>query len=217
MLVKTQLAEFSFLVSVICAAGTALLFSSVWDALKAYSKTSVRYAVVASTAIAAIVLLISVLPKLQAKEKLLLDVRTSRIHANKAIKWIGANVPPDATVAVTGPSIFGISNEDQITSADDEYKAYAQHSFPQGFVRAYLHSLGRTDTHLAYLEDSTIAEQVLDSCRSVGNHFLFLQTEMDVDRFHGTIDGQYLLHQADSLCIRYEDGGFPSEVWKLKQ
>ncbi|HYM20799.1 MAG TPA: hypothetical protein VEW28_07340 [Candidatus Kapabacteria bacterium] len=215
MLVKTQIAELTFLFSVIGGAGVSIIFYEINTFLVSTPNKLLRIGIVSGTIGIAVIIFFALLPKLRAKEQLLLDVRTSRIHANDAIKSMARLLPTDAIVAVTGPALYGMSSENEITSMDDTYKLYAQHTFPQGFVRAYFQTLGRHDLHLAYLEDSTILRQELDSSRSAGNEYLFLQTSMDVDRFHGLIDGAHQIAPTDSLVMRFQDGGFPCEIWKL--
>jgi hypothetical protein len=216
MLVKTQLAELSFLLSVIGGAGASLFIANARDYIKQNNRSLLRIGVPVATVIVVIGACFVLLPKLKAKEQLLRDVKTTRTHANDAVKWIAKNLPTDATVLVTGSNMFGIADENQITSYDDEFKLRVQHTFHQGFIRAYYQALGRSDLHLGYLEDSTIATRTLDSCRNIGGYYLFLQTVAEVERFHQIVGGVHLLNNSDSLCANFNSGGFPCEIWRLR-
>ncbi|MEP7235637.1 MAG: hypothetical protein ABI778_10100, partial [Ignavibacteriota bacterium] len=155
-------------------------------------------------------------PLVSAKEKLLGDVRDVRNNSNDGIKWIGKELPPDSRVLVTAPSLYGLGAADEMTSKDDRYKLYAQYTFLQGYIRSYFRALGRNDIALGYLEDSTMLSQVLDSCRSQGNYYLFLQTGLDADRFHSMINNSTPLCARDSLVAKFTKGPYPAEVWILR-
>jgi hypothetical protein len=175
------------------------------------------YSVVAVSSIAIIAGVYLAIPSIKAKERLLRDVRDVRNNANDALKWMGANLPPHSEMLVTAPSLYGLSGADEMTSKEDEYKLYAQYTFLQGYTRSYFRALGRTDMALGFLEDSIMISRVLDSCRSIGNYYLFLQTGLDGDRFHGSINGRKQLRSNDSLLANFTKGPFPSEVWKLRK
>ncbi|MBS1903670.1 MAG: hypothetical protein JSS75_08215 [Bacteroidetes bacterium] len=214
MLVKTQLAELSFLLTLIASVGVASLVGVISERLLVTS--SLRIGATIGIVIAAIGATIFLLPKLRSKEALLCDVRSSRLHANQAIRLMAHQLPQSSTVAVTTPALIGLRSEDELTSTSDDYKVYAQHSFQQGFVRAYFQVLGRPDLHLAYLADSTTLPRTLDSLRSARDHYLFLETGLDVDLAHGKRNGRNWFNGRDSLLARFDDGGFASEVWKLR-
>src|ERR1043165_1371585 len=124
-------------------------------------------------------------------------------------------LPENSTVLVTAPSLFGIGNANDITGLDDEYKLYAQPTFLQGFVRIYFDILNRSDISVGYLEDTTMLSRVLDSSRSTGSHFLFLQTGMDIDRIHVSINNQKPIRKTDSLLTAIGNE-YRTEVWKLR-
>lgn len=220
MLVKTQLAELSFLLSILGASGVSIVLSQISDFMSRSRSSLLRYTAIGGGVIAACGLIIISFPKLQAKEQLLRDVRGTRLNANNAIQWMARSLPQGANVAVTAPSLYGIGSADDLTSKEDEYKLYAQYTFLQGFVFSYLDVLGRNDVRLAYLEDSVMLSRVLDSCRSVGGHYLFLQTNLDVDRFHGSINHRTILNKRDSLLATFSEDhnkGIGSELWLLRR
>jgi hypothetical protein len=214
MLVKTQLTELSFLLTLIYSVGVASLVGTISGQLLR-SRAS-RFVAVGGVAVGILAFALALLPKLRAKEALLSDVHASRLHANKAIRYIAGAVPSEAVIAMTTPELIGLATEDDLTSKDDEYKAYAQHSFQQGFARAYFQVLGRADIRLAYLADSANILRTLDSLRNTGDHYLLLETGLDVDLAHGKRNGLSWFTAHDSLVARFDDGGFASEVWKLK-
>jgi len=216
MLVKTQLTELSFVLLVIAGVYWADILKEIFIVAKPHlAKKNVRYIVIAAFTFICLGSIYAVLPQLKTKEKLLRDVRDVRNNANDAIKWMGANLPMHSSVVETTPGFYGISNADEMTSKDDEYKLYAQYTFLQGYVRSYFHALNRGDMYLGFLEDSVKLSQILDSCRASGNYYLFLQTGLDADRFHGLIYGKKQLSDRDSLLAKFSKGPFPSEVWKL--
>jgi hypothetical protein len=218
MLVKTQLTELSFVLLVISGVYWAELLKDVVEFAKPYfAKKNIRYGFVFLCIIGAVGGTYAAFPQIKSKEKLLSDVRDVRYNSNDALKWMGANLPQKSTVLLTGTNLYGIGEADDMTSKDDEYKLYAQYTFLLGYVRSYFQALHREDIGVAYLIDSVKLSRILDSCRSEGNYYLFLQTGLDGDRFHGIINGKKQLTPHDSLLVRYNRGPFPSEVWKLVQ
>jgi hypothetical protein len=125
------------------------------------------------------------------------------------------HLPQDATVLLTGHTLYGENKAYDLTSKADEEKLNSQYTFIQGYVRSYFYNLGRFDLGVAYLEDSIMLHTLLDSFRSSPNTFLFLQTELDKEKFYGEINGKHPLTIADSLLIRFEKNGFSSEVRKI--
>jgi hypothetical protein len=156
-------------------------------------------------------------PLIRQKEQLLQDVRDVRFNANDAIKWMAHDLPPSATVLVSGPHLYGIERADDLTSQEDEVKLYGQYTFLQGYVRSYFKNLGRFDLKVAYLEDSTTLESVLDSFRENKDSYLFLQTGLDRDRFHSMINGKHQLAASDLMAKRFERGKYPCEVWQIRR
>ena len=156
-------------------------------------------------------------PVVKEKETLLANVRDTRSNANDAIRWMGAHLPTNSTVLCTGTDLYGLGRADDMTTKPDEYKLYAQYTFLEGYIRSYFHALGRNDLSLGYLIDSSQLSRVLDSCRSSGTYYLFLQTGLDAERFHGMIDGKHPLKASDSLIARFAKGPYPSEIWELRK
>ncbi len=216
VMVKTQLAELSFLLVLIGAVGASEVISAIGIWIKGLKNRTVRIILFAAIICIAAGALISMISKLKAKEQLLLQVKHTRTNANDAVKWMAAHLPQKSIVAVTSGDLYGIANANDLTPKEDEYKLYAQYTFIQGFIHAYFEDLNRPDLTLAYLGDTLMLPRVLDSCRSVGGHYLFLQTGQDIDRFHGTINGKNVLRQSDSLTGVFDKGGFRCEVWALK-
>jgi hypothetical protein len=155
------------------------------------------------------------LPMLSKREKLLKDVQAVRSNANNSIKWMASHLPKDVTVLVTGHALFGEEKAYDLTSKSDEDKLKNQYTFLQGYVRSYFYNLGRFDLRVAYLEDSTMLHRALDSFRATHTTYLFLQTELDKERFYGEINNRKPITDADSLLIRFEKNKFSSEVRKL--
>lgn len=218
MLVKTQLTELSFVLLIIAGVYWALTGREIALLSSPYlAKKSICYSLAFIAVFVFACGLYIAFPVIKAKELLLREVRDVRNNANDAIKWMGGHLPPNSAVLVTAPSLFGLGIADEMTSKDDEYKLYAQYTFLQGYVRSYLLALKRNDISLGYLEDSLKLSQVLDSCRSQGDYYLFLQTGLDANRFHSKIDGKKQIVESDSMLMKFTKGPFPSEVWKLRK
>ncbi len=216
MLVKTQLTELSFVLLVIAGVYWSFLVKEISTFVKPYwAKKNIRYSIISFVILAIIGGLFEGLPVMKAKEQLLRNVRDVRYNANDGIKWMGANLPLNSTVLLAGSNLYGIGEADEMTSKDDEYKLYAQYTFLLGYVRSYFRALRREDIAIAYLVDSTKLSRVLDSSRSQNNYYLFLQTGLDADRFHGLINEKKPLSDNDSLLVKFNKGTFPSEIWKL--
>lgn len=216
MIVKTQLTELSFVLLVI----SGVYWAELADEMKINLATLFHKKAIVVTASCLLILALAgsvfaLLPILQSKEKLLSTVRDSRSNANDGIKWMGKNLPTNSTLLVTGHSLYGLGSADDLTSKEDEYKSFVQYTFIQGYIRSYLHALDRYDVGLSYITDSVLLSRVLDSCRSAGTYYVFLQTGMDVARFHGSINGIKQLKSTDTLVARFAKGPYPSEVWKL--
>ncbi|MDP4236392.1 MAG: hypothetical protein Q8919_08105 [Bacteroidota bacterium] len=216
MLVKTQLTELSFVLLIISGVHWSLMAKDIYAISEPYLQNrrirrGLLLLAIAGTLAGAYV----ALPTVRAKEQLLQDVRNVRSNANDAIKWMGNNLPFGSTVLVATPGLYGLGGADEMTSKDDEYKLYAQYTFLQGYVRSYFNALHREDLKLGFLEDSTMLSRVLDSCRVQNNYYLFLQTGMDIDRFHGKIANKKQLEANDMMLAAFVQKPFPSEVWKL--
>jgi hypothetical protein len=213
MLVKTQTVELTFLLIILGASGASIFLEKL---ITFSAKNSTfRITTISLASLGVITILIGLFPKLKAKEKLLSDVKESRTNSNDAIKWMAKQLPANSTVLVTAPSLFGIGNANDITGLDDEYKLYAQPTFLQGFVRIYFDILNRSDLSVGYLEDTIMLSRTLDSSRAMSNHYLFLQTGMDADRFHRTINNQKPIKKTDSLLTTI-GSNYRTEIWKLR-
>lgn len=214
MLVKTQLTEATMLVMLISGISWVMLWGEckyIYNELPLSFKRIAPY-VFGVLGAAAIYLSLPILSK---REKLLRDVQAVRMNANNSIKWMASHLPNDATVLVSGHSLYGDEKAYDLTSKSDEEKLKSQYTFLQGYVRSYFYNLGRFDLRIAYLEDSTLLHTVLDSFRTTHTTYLFLQTELDKERFYSEINGKKPMSEADSLLVRFERNGFSSEVRKL--
>lgn len=216
MLVKTQLTELSFVLLVIAGVYWSFLVKDVSTFAKPYwAKKNFRYSITSFVALAIIGVFYGGFPIIKAKELLLRNVRDIRYNANDGIKWMGENLPRNSTVLLAGSNLYGIGEADEMTAKDDDYKLYAQYTFLLGYVRSYFRALRREDIGIAYLVDSTKLSRVLDSSRAQNKYYLFLQTGLDADRFHGLINGKKTLTDDDSLLVKFNKGPFPSEIWKI--
>ncbi|MFI5262989.1 MAG: hypothetical protein ACHQM6_00580 [Candidatus Kapaibacterium sp.] len=216
MLVKTQLTELSFVLLVIAGIYWAHLLKEISTVAKPYLlKKKIIYSFLAVSSMTILAVAYFAAPVIEAKVRLLSDVRDVRNNANDAIKWLGAHLPQNSEVLVTTPGLYGLGSADEMTAKDDEYKLYAQYTFLQGYTRSYFRALNRPDISLGFLEDTVMISRVLDSCRNLGRYYLFLQTGLDRDRFHGSINGKKQLRENDSLLALFSKGPFPSEVWKI--
>jgi hypothetical protein len=214
MLVKTQLTEATMLAMLISGISWVVLWGEckyIYSELPLAFKRKAPY-VFGVLGAAAIYLS---LPMLSKREKLLKDVQAVRLNANNSIKWMASHLPIDATVLVTGHSLYGDEKAYDLTSKSDDDKLKSQYTFLQGYIRSYFYNLGRYDLRVAYLEDSTILHTVLDSFKTTNSTYLFLQTELDKERFYGEIRGRKPITEDDSSLIRFEKNGFSSEVRKL--
>lgn len=155
-------------------------------------------------------------PRIARYEQTLRDVRDVRHNANDAIKWSARNLPRNAMLGVTSYGLHGIASADDLTSKNDSTKIFQQYTFLQGYNRVYLKLLGRADLQLAYLEDSLLAMRALDSLRSQGNGYLFLQTPLDSVLFYGNAMPNQFLKIRDTLLAKFDRGPYPSEVWLLR-
>lgn len=214
MLVKTQLTEATMLVMLISGISWVVLWGECKYIYNELPLSFKRIAPYVFGVLGAAAIYLS-LPMLSKREKLLRDVQAVRMNANNSIKWMASHLPNDATVLVSGHSLYGDEKAYDLTSKSDEEKLKSQYTFLQGYVRSYFYNLGRFDLRIAYLEDSTLLHTVLDSFRTTHTTYLFLQTELDKERFYSEINGKKLMSEADSLLVRFERNGFSSEVRKL--
>lgn len=217
MLVKTQLTELAFCAIVVSGASWSLCAADVAQQFRRFQRTNAAKLILGGAAIGLVIAaMLFAGPKLASREQLLREVQATRWNANDAIKWMGQHLPPGSTVLVTAPTLHGVARESDLTSLDDETKAFAQYTFVQGFVREYFEQLDRPDLRVMYLEDSLMLHRVLNAFRESDHAFLFLQTGRDQHRFHDKINGRYPLTGTDSMVSQFAKGSYPSEVWQLR-
>jgi hypothetical protein len=155
-------------------------------------------------------------PKIAAQEQLLRDVKAVRENANDAITWSAKNIARNATLAGTAYTIHGIASNEELTVQSDRAKLTQQATFAGGFVEVYLGVLGRKDIRLALLSDSLTAMRALDSMRTAGNGYLFLQTALDSALFHGLEFPNDFLKKNDTMLAKFDKGPHRSEIWYLR-
>lgn len=217
MLVKTQLNELAITLLVITGWAWSRVFEQGVKAIKPLL-TSIPAKVMTGFTIFIVIYggVMIASPKIAKYEQLLRDVRDVRANANNAVKWSAKNLPRNAVLGVTSYSLHGIASADDLTSKDDQTKLMQQYTFNQGYNYVYLGLLGRKDIKLAYLEDSTIAVRALDSLRTSGSGYLFLQTALDSALFYGLTVPNDFRKKSDTLIAKFHDGPYPSEVWYLR-
>src|SRR5207237_535414 len=117
---KTQLTELSFVLLVIAGVYWSQLAHEFILLSKPYfEKKNIRIIFSGIVAVVIIAGTYVAFPSIKAKEQLLRGVRDVRTNANDALKWIGANLPPQSEVLVGGPRLFGLGSADEMTSKDD--------------------------------------------------------------------------------------------------
>lgn len=214
MLVKTQLTEVTMLVMLISGIAWGVIWHDVVLLFKKLPPSVKRISPYVIGLCFAGCMYVTY-PMFSNKEKLLNDVQAVRLNANNSIKWMAKNLPHGSTVLVSGHSLYGNTTANELTSKTDEEKLYSQYTFLQGYIRSYFYNLGRFDLRVAYLEDSVLLNKVLTSFRGSTNAYLFLQIELDNERFYSQINGMKPILDVDSVLIRFEKNGFSSEVVKL--
>lgn len=215
MLVKTQITEFAICASVISGCAWSYYLRTDKNLPPKKTEKSATWILRAAALILTILFSYFMIPRLFAREALLREVQATRHNANDAIKWMARHLPQGSTVLVTAQSLYGSHSESDLTGLDDDFKAFAQYTFPQGFVRVYFWQLERPDLQLAYIEDSTMLHTVLDAFRHEGKAYLFLQSGRDYQRFHQKIAGREPLTNDDARLIEFVRGAYPTEVWQI--
>ncbi len=216
MLVKTQLTELAFCAIIVSGVYWSACLADLAQEFRQLQSKRRAKLILAGGCIGLIVAAVFLAgPKLASREQLLREVQATRLNANNAIKWMARTLPPESTVLVTAPSLHGTARESDLTSVDDETKAFAQYTFLQGFVGVYFQQLNRPDLRIAYLEDTLMLHQVLTALRETDHTYLFLQNGRDRQRFHDKINGRQPLAATDSMVAEFTQGSYPSEVWEL--
>lgn len=216
-LVKTQLTELAVTLLVISGWAWSRIFDDLAKAAQPMlNKPRMQLAATLIGLSAILIVVYGFSSRLQKQEVLLKEVQEVRANSNDAIKWMARHLPYDSQIGVAGYRLYGIGSPDDLTSKDDETKLRSQYTFVQGYVRIYLEDLGRKDLHVGYLEDSAFVSRVLDSMRSEGNGYLFLQSDLDLKRFHGQDGKPGLLNTKDTLVQQFAKGPYPAEIWELR-
>jgi len=215
-LVKTQLTEMAILTIILSGWAWAVWIESMQRAFEPLRRfRGLRTGIMFAIGTVETVIFLGALPRIAAQERLLQDVRNVRINANEAIEWCAGHLPANSTVAVPLYDIHGIS-AGSVTSLSDSAKLGAQYTFDGGYVYEALEVLGRRDIRHAYLADSLMLPEILKAMREEPNSFLLLQSQLDLDLFHG-IHHTPLINERDSLMARFERGPYPAELWLLRK
>ncbi len=217
-LVKTQLTEIAMLTIILSGWGWSVWVGDVRDALAlAQNGARVRRLVMACVAVIVVLGIAGTMPRLVRQEHILRDVRDVRKNANDALAWSAQNLPPNSLFAVALYSLHGIERLDLVTSKDDETKVREQYTFDGGFVYYVFEVLGRRDIRHAYLADPELLPRVLTAMRAQPNSYLFLQSALDLQLFHGSSVRQPLIGMRDTLVARFGRGPYPCEVWMMRE
>lgn len=205
-LVKTQLTEIAFMLTLIATWGwieTARTFVPLL-------RRSPNVSIVALTLVV-IVVLDGAYPRLRRQEGVLREAAAVRWNANDAVTWSARHLPLGSTLLVTTYSLHGFRGPGELTASDDESKLRQQPTLDAGYVYVFLEQLQRRDIERGFLEDASRVPHVLEAYRHVPNSFLFLQTAIDRDRLTP------LLTPRDTLVARFARPPYPSEIWWLRQ
>lgn len=213
-LVKTQLTEVAILSSMIAAWAWCMWAEDMAIALHAVESRTYRRVFAASASLLAVLALVATVPRMRVQEQMLRSVRDVRQNANDALTWTSENLPQNAIFATTLYSLHGIEHQNLLTPKDDSTKLRAQYTFDGGFVYHVLEVLGRRDIQHAYLADSAMLPQVLSAMRETPNAYLFLQSGLDLDLFHGDPS---LVTGRDSLVAAFSRGPYPAEIWLMRR
>jgi hypothetical protein len=205
-LVKTQLTEIAFMLTVLAAWGWVETARTLVPVLRRSPNVSI-----VATAILVGVAIDGAWPRLQHQEKLLRDAAAVRWNANDAVTWSAKHLPQQSTLLVTTYMLHGFENPGVLTATDDESKLRQQPTFDAGYVYTFLEQLGRRDIDRGFLDDASRAPEVLEAYRRVPNSFVMLQTEIDRTRLTP------LLTPRDTLVARFSRQPYPSEIWWLRE
>jgi len=217
-LVKTQLTELSVTLLVIVGWAWSRVTGDLVRTLQPVLKLPRMQLLFTIAGVAtAFVIIYGFRYKIEKQERLLTDVRNVRLNSNDAIKWAAKHLPYRSVLGVAGYQLHGIGAADDLTSKDDGTKLRQQYTFLQGYIRIYLQNLGRHDISVAYLEDTTLVNEVLDSMRSEGNTYVFLQSDLDLKRFHGDGIRKPLLTMWDTMVCQFKRPPYPTEIWHVRK
>jgi hypothetical protein len=216
-LVKTQLTEAALLTVVLSAWAWSVWIIDVQEALVPYKSLKLfRRGATAAGVLIALVLAAGIWPRLAREERLLREVRDVRQNANDAMQWAALHLPRGSLLAVTQYSLYGIDGAGALTPMPDEVKLADQYTFDGGFAFDALIVLGRPDFRRTYLSDSELLPRVLDAMRSQPNSYVFLQSQLDIDHFHGKNKHAPWLSNRDTMAAQFLRGPYPCEIWELR-
>jgi hypothetical protein len=217
-LVKTQLTEAALLTAILSSWAWSVWIEDLRKFMLAFKiNRTFKWLSISSSVVAVVIIGMLALPKIRYEEQMLREVRDVRANANDAIRWAASNLPANASLAVGVYSLHGIDGPGELTSKTDETKLREQYTFAGGFVYDALAVLGRTDFRRTYLADSIILPRVLDAMRGESNSYVLLQSEPDIDLFHGLDRDHALLRQSDTLVAQFMRGPYPCEIWMLRE
>jgi hypothetical protein len=217
-LVKTQLTEAALLTAILSAWAWSIWIEDFEIAIAPYKSLAIfRWGAVGIGVLIALVLAAGIWPRLAREERLLREVRDVRQNANDAIQWASIHLQNGSLLAVTQYSLYGIDGAGALTPKPDEVKLADQYTFDGGFVFDALTVLGRPDFRRTYLSDSTMLPRVLDAMRSQPNSYVLLQSQLDIDYFHGMSEHPPLLSKRDTMVAHFSRGPYPSEIWNLRK
>jgi hypothetical protein len=212
--VKTQLTEVAILSVMIASWGWCVWAEDLRAALHSLASPLHRRLIVGTAIVLESFSIVAMVPRMKGQEKMLRAVRDVRQNANDALTWTSKNLPQNSVFATTLYSLHGIEHQNLLTPKDDSTKLRAQYTFDGGFVYHVLEVLGRRDIQHAYLADSGLLPRVLTAMRETPNAYLFLQSGLDLDLFHGHPS---LITNRDSLVAKFDKGPYPSEIWLLRR
>ncbi len=216
-LVKTQLTEAALLTVLLSSIAWCVWCEDLLRAIQPYrTKQVFRWSAISLISLIAIAFIIGINPKIVREERLLREVRDVRQNANDAVQWSAENLPRGSLFVVTEYSLYGIDGPGALTSKDDETKLTEQYTFDAGFVFDALTVLGRPDFQRTFLADSLMLPRILNAMRHEPNSYVFLQTKLDLNLFHGSDGRKPLLSSRDSLVARFSRGPYPCEVWMMR-
>jgi hypothetical protein len=216
-LVKTQLTEAALLTAILSSWAWCVWAGDFGEAIAPYKSFPMfRRGAVAVGGLIALILAVGICPRLMREERLLCEVRDVRQNANDAIKWAAHQLPHGSLLAVTQYSLYGIDGPGALTPKPDETKLAEQYTFDGGFVFDALAVHGRRDFRRTYLADSILLPRVLDGMRSDPNSYVLLQSQLDIDYFHGRSGHPPLLSSRDTMTAHFARGPYPCEIWELR-
>ncbi len=217
-LVKTQLTEAALLTAILSSWAWSLWLEDAAEAIAPYkSNTLFRRGAIVSGMLVALVLIAGIAPRAARKERLLREVRDVRHNANDAVQWAAHHLPHGSLLAVARYSLYGIDGPGALTPKPDEIKLADQYTFDGGFVFDALTDLGRHDFQRTYLSDSTLLPLVLNAMRGHANSYVLLQSQLDIDYFHGIGRAYPMLTGRDTLVAHFARGPYPAEIWELRK